>query len=41
VALIAGQVQATVRLGEKGVFCINPTRIAIAGKIRVRNFPVT
>lgn len=36
VALIAGQVQATVRLSEKGVFCINPTRIAIAGKIRVR-----
>eukprot|EP00873_Tetraselmis_striata_P045781 jgi/Tetstr1/466045/TSEL_010632.t1 len=41
VALIAGQVQATVRLSEKGVFCINPTRIAIAGKIRVYCFDKT
>ena len=41
VALIAGQVQATVRLADKGVFCINPARIAIAGKIRVYCFDKT
>jgi len=41
VALIAGQVQATVRLAKNGVFCINPTRIAIAGKIRVYCFDKT
>eukprot|EP00951_Prasinocladus_malaysianus_P038278 scaffold418978_cov42-Prasinocladus_malaysianus.AAC.1 len=41
VALIAGQVQATLRLSERGIFCINPARIAIAGKIRVFCFDKT
>lgn len=41
VALIAGQVLASVRLKNKGIFCINPARIAIAGKIRVFCFDKT
>ena len=41
VALIAGQVLATVRLSENGIFCVNPTRIAIAGKARVFCFDKT
>ena len=41
VALIAGQVLATVRLSENGIFCVNPSRIAIAGKARVFCFDKT
>jgi cation-transporting ATPase 13A3/4/5 len=41
VSLKVGQVQSSYRLGEKGINCINPRRIAIAGKIRVFCFDKT
>lgn len=41
VALEVGQLHAVKRLKERGIFCINPKRIAIAGKIRVFCFDKT
>uniref|UniRef100_A0A0G4G7V3 P-type ATPase A domain-containing protein n=1 Tax=Chromera velia CCMP2878 TaxID=1169474 RepID=A0A0G4G7V3_9ALVE len=35
VALSAGQVRAYGRLKERGIVCVNPERIAVAGKVRV------
>uniref|UniRef100_A0A0G4I0F4 P-type ATPase A domain-containing protein n=1 Tax=Chromera velia CCMP2878 TaxID=1169474 RepID=A0A0G4I0F4_9ALVE len=41
VALSAGQVRSFSRLKEKGVICVNPERIAVAGKVRVLCFDKT
>eukprot|EP01062_Namystynia_karyoxenos_P046569 TRINITY_DN3495_c0_g1_i1.p1 TRINITY_DN3495_c0_g1~~TRINITY_DN3495_c0_g1_i1.p1 ORF type:complete len:1335 (+),score=358.47 TRINITY_DN3495_c0_g1_i1:74-4078(+) len=41
VALVVGQVNASMRLKKLGVFCINPHRIAISGKVRVFCFDKT
>eukprot|EP01062_Namystynia_karyoxenos_P046573 TRINITY_DN3495_c0_g3_i2.p1 TRINITY_DN3495_c0_g3~~TRINITY_DN3495_c0_g3_i2.p1 ORF type:complete len:1321 (+),score=488.44 TRINITY_DN3495_c0_g3_i2:105-4067(+) len=41
VALVVGQVNASQRLKQLGVFCINPARIAISGKVRVFCFDKT
>ncbi len=41
VSLKVGQIQSSYRLGEKGIQCINPRRIAIAGKIRIFCFDKT
>ena len=41
IALVAGQVAASQRLSALGVFCLNPKRIAISGKIRVFCFDKT
>jgi predicted P-type ATPase len=41
VALEIGQIYASVRLKNCGIFCVNPKRIAIAGKIRVFCFDKT
>eukprot|EP00756_Hemistasia_phaeocysticola_P066067 Hpha_TRINITY_DN8978_c0_g1::TRINITY_DN8978_c0_g1_i4::g.80776::m.80776/K14951/ATP13A3_4_5; cation-transporting P-type ATPase 13A3/4/5 len=41
VALVVGQVNASRRLNKEGVFCINPARIAISGKVRVFCFDKT
>ncbi len=40
-ALVVGEVAATTRLSALDVFCINPKRIAIAGKVRVCAFDKT
>jgi hypothetical protein len=41
IALVVGQTMAAGRLREVGVFCLNPSRIAISGKIRVCCFDKT
>ncbi|MCO5592424.1 hypothetical protein L7F22_046427 [Adiantum nelumboides] len=41
VALEIGQLQAVERLKKRGIFSLNPSRIAIAGKIRVFCFDKT
>eukprot|EP00250_Pteridium_aquilinum_P014895 c22269_g1_i1 orf=370-4158(-) len=41
VALEVGQLQAVERLKKRGIFSLNPNRIAIAGKIRVFCFDKT
>ncbi|XP_024527352.1 probable cation-transporting ATPase 13A4 [Selaginella moellendorffii] len=41
VALEVGQIHALESLKKRGVFCLNPKRIAIAGKIRVFCFDKT
>ncbi|KAL3676686.1 hypothetical protein R1sor_026634 [Riccia sorocarpa] len=41
VALEIGQLQAVQRLKARGIFCLNPKRIAIAGKIRIFCFDKT
>ncbi|KAG0585432.1 hypothetical protein KC19_2G011200 [Ceratodon purpureus] len=41
VALEVGQLHAVERLKVRGIFCLNPKRIAIAGKIRVFCFDKT
>lgn len=41
VALKVGQIRSSKRLLEKGVFCVNPRRIAISGKVNVFCFDKT
>ena len=41
VALIAGQSVAARRLMKHGVFCVDPKRIAVCGKIRLAAFDKT
>ncbi|KAH7415779.1 hypothetical protein KP509_14G060200 [Ceratopteris richardii] len=41
VALEVGQLQAVERLKKRGIFTLNPSRIAIAGKIRIFCFDKT
>jgi magnesium-transporting ATPase (P-type) len=41
VALVVGQVQSAQRLQKLGVFCLNPKRIAISGKVRCFCFDKT
>jgi cation-transporting ATPase 13A3/4/5 len=41
IALVAGQFAASGRLTRKGLFTLNPKRIAIAGKIRIYAFDKT
>lgn len=41
VALEVGQLQSVERLKKRGIYCLNPKRIAIAGKIRVFCFDKT
>jgi cation-transporting ATPase 13A3/4/5 len=40
-ALVVGEVAASTRLSARDVFCINPKRIAISGKVRVCGFDKT
>uniref|UniRef100_A0A0G4FG43 Uncharacterized protein n=1 Tax=Chromera velia CCMP2878 TaxID=1169474 RepID=A0A0G4FG43_9ALVE len=41
VALSAGQVRALTRLNNRGIVCVNPEKIAVAGKVRVAAFDKT
>jgi len=41
ITLMVGQIMSSERLSEHGVFCLNPKRIAISGKIRVQCFDKT
>lgn len=41
VSLIAGQAVAAARLQTRGVFCVDPKRIAICGKVRLSAFDKT
>mmetsp|Transcript_8522 Transcript_8522/g.24452 ORF Transcript_8522/g.24452 Transcript_8522/m.24452 type:complete len:1333 (-) Transcript_8522:290-4288(-) len=41
VALVAGQIKASSRLKDAGIFCLNPDNIPICGKIRVFCFDKT
>jgi cation-transporting ATPase 13A3/4/5 len=41
VALSIGTVRSAQRLASKGVFCLNPARISISGKIRIFCFDKT
>jgi len=41
ITLMVGQIMSAQRLAEKEVFCLNPKRIAISGKIRVQCFDKT
>lgn len=41
ITLVVGQIMASQRLAAKDVFCLNPKRIAISGKIRLHAFDKT
>lgn len=41
VALKVGQIRSSERLNKKGVFCVNPRRIAISGKVNIFCFDKT